>query len=100
MKLCLGILKFKTAFLFLMSLSQDCLNALGLLLRLDIRGYQDVVTSRIAAMKTCLLDEVGAQSCRSTESNIAHAAFNCPYTIELTHCSCCGIAIREYDELI
>jgi hypothetical protein len=36
---------------------QDCLNALGLLLRLDVRGYQDVVTSRLAAMKTCLLDE-------------------------------------------
>ncbi|XP_073396296.1 uncharacterized protein [Physcomitrium patens] len=37
--------------------SQDCLNALGLLLRLDIRGYNDIVTTKIADMQTCLLDE-------------------------------------------
>lgn len=37
--------------------SQDCLNALGLLLRLDIRGHCDVVTKRLAAMQACLLDE-------------------------------------------
>ncbi|KAG0627487.1 hypothetical protein M758_2G204800 [Ceratodon purpureus] len=38
--------------------SQDCLNALGLLLRLDIRGHRDVVTTRLADMQGCLLDEL------------------------------------------
>lgn len=95
MKLRLGVLKFKAAFLFVTFLCQDCLNALGLLLRLDIRGHQDVVTSRLAAMKTCLLDEVGPQFC-SRESNLVYAAFICPYKIEVTHCSCNGSVIREY----
>jgi hypothetical protein len=53
-------------FLFLIHLCQDCLNALGLLLRLDIRGHCDVVTKRLAAMQACLLDEVEAHFCKKT----------------------------------
>jgi len=75
------------------------LNALGLLLRLDIRGHKDVVTSRIAAMKTCLLDEVGTPSCRSTESNVVYGAFICPCTLEVIHCSCNSSVIRECREV-
>jgi len=38
--------------------SQDCLNALGLLLRLDVQGHHNVVDARIASMEKCLLNEV------------------------------------------
>lgn len=37
---------------------QDCLNALGLLLRLDVQGHHNVVDARIASMEKCLLNEV------------------------------------------
>ncbi len=39
-------------------IAQDCLNALGLLLRLDVRGHHSCVDARLTSMHDLLLDEV------------------------------------------
>jgi hypothetical protein len=39
-------------------IAQDCLNALGLLLRLDVRGHHSCVDTRLTSMHNLLLDEV------------------------------------------
>jgi hypothetical protein len=39
-------------------IAQDCLNALGLLLRLDVRGHHSCVDVRLTSMHDLLLDEV------------------------------------------
>ena len=74
------------------------MNALGLLLRLDIRGHYDLVTTRLAVMQACLLDEVEAHYRNITVYFCSYYVYMPSFCsmMVVDYCQCHGCVARDH----